>query len=95
MKVLAPTGNYEPDKLINVGANRWAVKLELGSIIPIKPRWLLEFELGASFFGDKAPGPFDRENGSWGSGAAAIVLAVDRHQLFRKTAVIGFKSRLP
>ncbi len=52
LKVLVPTGSYESDKLINVGANRWAVKFELGSIIPIKPRWLLEFELGASFFGD-------------------------------------------
>ncbi|GMR22247.1 MAG: hypothetical protein BMS9Abin37_0582 [Acidobacteriota bacterium] len=32
VKVLAPTGRYEADKLINIGANRWAVKAELGYI---------------------------------------------------------------
>ena len=52
VKVLAPTGHYEPDKLINVGANRWAIKAELGYMIPLVPKWLLEGELGAWFFGD-------------------------------------------
>ena len=52
VKVLAPTGHYEPDELINVGANRWAVKAELGYMIPLAPKWLLEGELGAWFFGD-------------------------------------------
>jgi hypothetical protein len=52
VRVLAPTGSYDPDKLINVGANRWAVKAELGSIFPLNPPWHLEFEVGAWFFGD-------------------------------------------
>ncbi len=52
IKVLAPTGHYEPDKLINVGANRWAVKAELGYMIPLTQKWLLEGELGAWFLGD-------------------------------------------
>lgn len=52
VKLLAPTGDYEADKLVNVGANRWAVKTELGYIYPIKKKWLLELELGAWFFGD-------------------------------------------
>ena len=52
LKVVAPIGNYESDKLINVGANRWTVKVEMGTILPMKPKWLLEIELGASFFGD-------------------------------------------
>ncbi len=30
LKLVAPTGDYEKDKLINVGTNRWAVKAELG-----------------------------------------------------------------
>ncbi len=47
IKVVAPTGHYDPDRLINVGANRWAVKAELGQIIPLKPKLMLEFELGA------------------------------------------------
>ena len=51
-KVLAPTGHYDKDKLINVGANRWAVKAELGYMVPIKPKWLVELEVGAWFFGD-------------------------------------------
>jgi len=52
LKVLAPTGVYEPDKLINVGANRWAFKPELGFMIPLENRWLLELEVGAWFFTD-------------------------------------------
>lgn len=30
LKILAPTGQYDPLKLVNWGANRWAVKPELG-----------------------------------------------------------------
>ena len=52
LKVLAPTGSYDPEKLINVSGNRWAVKAELGFIFLLKPRWLLEMELGTWFFGD-------------------------------------------
>jgi len=52
LKVVAPTGEYEPDKLINVGTNRWSAKVELGYIWPVRPRWLLEFELGAWYFTD-------------------------------------------
>jgi len=50
--VQAPTSGYEPDKLINAGTNRWAVKPALGAIWPLRPIWLLEFELGAWIFGD-------------------------------------------
>ncbi len=31
---------------------RWAVKAELGQIVPLKPKLLLELELGAWLFGD-------------------------------------------
>ncbi len=30
LKVLAPTGQYDPTKLVNLGVNRWAFKPELG-----------------------------------------------------------------
>ncbi len=30
LKVIAPTGQYDPTKLINLGANRWSFKPELG-----------------------------------------------------------------
>jgi hypothetical protein len=50
--VQPPTGGYESDKLINAGTNRWAVKPALGVIWPMRPDWLLEFELGVWFYGD-------------------------------------------
>jgi hypothetical protein len=52
LKVVAPTGEYDSNKLINVGGNRWATRLQLGSIIPLRPTWLLELEGGVWFFGD-------------------------------------------
>jgi hypothetical protein len=52
VRVLAPTGRYDVDKVINVSANRWAVKAELGSIFPLTPPWHLEFEVGGWLFGD-------------------------------------------
>ncbi len=33
--VVAPTGEYDPTKLINISANRWAVKTELGLAVPV------------------------------------------------------------
>lgn len=52
LRVVAPTGRYDHDRLVNVGANRWAARLELGSIIPFSPPWLLELQAGAWFLGD-------------------------------------------
>ncbi len=51
LKVLAPTGHYDTDRLVNVGANRWGIKAALGYMVPIRPKWLLEFETGVWFFG--------------------------------------------
>ncbi len=50
--VQVPTGGYEPDKLINLGTNRWSIKPAVGVIWPFHPTWLLEFEIGAWLFGD-------------------------------------------
>ncbi len=52
MKVVAPTGRYDSDRAINVGANRWSAKLEVGSIFVLHRKWLLELEAGAWVFGD-------------------------------------------
>jgi hypothetical protein len=35
LKVVAPTGQYDPTKVINYGANRWAIKPEVG----LSRRW--------------------------------------------------------
>jgi hypothetical protein len=50
--VQAPTGEYDNDRLINLGTNRWAVKPALGMIVPLHPTWLFEIEVGAWLFGD-------------------------------------------
>lgn len=52
LKLVAPTGDYDSDKAINVGSNRWAFKMETGYIQPLKPQWLLELEAGVWFFTD-------------------------------------------
>jgi hypothetical protein len=52
LKVIAPTGDYDSDRLINVGANRWATRLQMGAIIPLKPSWLFEAAAGIWFYGD-------------------------------------------
>lgn len=52
VKVVAPTGDYDKDRLVNVGANRWAAKFAMGSILVPHPQWLLEFEAGVWLFGD-------------------------------------------
>jgi hypothetical protein len=49
--VAAPTGQYDPTKLINIGANRWAFKPELGVSQPLG-RWFLEAYAGVWFFTD-------------------------------------------
>ena len=52
IKVVAPTGEYEPDKLINVGTNRWATKLKLAYLQPMEGKWVLEMAAGVWFFED-------------------------------------------
>lgn len=51
LTVAAPTGEYDPDLLINIGANRWSVKPEIGIFHPMG-KWTLEASLGTWFFGD-------------------------------------------
>ena len=49
LKVLAPTGQYDPTKLINWGANRWAFKPEFG-YSQRRGRWVVDGYFGAWFF---------------------------------------------
>ena len=52
LKVVAPTGHYNSNRLINVGANRWAARLKLGGVFILKPTWLLELSASAWIFED-------------------------------------------
>ena len=45
----APTGQYYPEKLINIGTNRWSFKPEVGISKALGP-WTLEGAVGVTFF---------------------------------------------
>lgn len=49
--ITAPTGDYDKDRVINIGSNRWVFKPELGFGTPIGPTWL-EINTWVSLFGD-------------------------------------------
>jgi hypothetical protein len=52
LRVVVPTGEYHDDRIVNVGANRWATKLEFGTVLPLAHRWVIELELGVWAFQD-------------------------------------------
>ena len=49
LKIIAPTGQYDPTKLVNWGLNRWAFKPELG-YSRRWGNWILDAYLGAWFY---------------------------------------------
>ena len=49
--VRAPTGQYYPTKLINIGTNRWAFKPEVG-FVHVMGRWAVDIYLGCWIFTD-------------------------------------------
>ena len=51
LRVQIPTGHYNPNRLINVGSNRWAARLKLGTVMILKPTWLLELSASTWLYG--------------------------------------------
>jgi hypothetical protein len=51
LSISAPTGQYDPDKLINIGTNRWSFKPEIGLTIP-HDRWMFDLFAGVWLFTD-------------------------------------------
>jgi hypothetical protein len=47
---IAPTGQYDPAKLVNIGANRWSLKTEVGLSHPVR-QWTFELYAGVWYFG--------------------------------------------
>jgi hypothetical protein len=51
LSVVAPTGEYDPARLINIGANRWSFKPEVGITREFGP-WFVEGAAGVWLFTD-------------------------------------------
>jgi hypothetical protein len=51
LRVTAPLGQYNYDKLVNIGTNRWSFKPEVG-LSKAFGRWTVEFTPGVTFYTD-------------------------------------------
>ena len=50
LSIVAPTGQFFPDKIINIGTNRWSFKPELGLSYPVGKRTLIDLYTGIWLF---------------------------------------------
>ena len=51
LSISAPTGQYDPHKLVNIGTHRWAFKPEIGLTVPRGP-WMFDLFAGVWLFTD-------------------------------------------
>jgi hypothetical protein len=51
VQVNMPTGDYDGDKILNIGTNRWYIRPEIGTSIPLG-KWEIDLALGAKIFTD-------------------------------------------
>ena len=54
INIIAPTGQFFPDKLINIGTKRWSFRPELAISQPMGKRWLIDVYGGVWFFTDNS-----------------------------------------
>ena len=59
LKVSPPLGNYEKDKIINLGTNRWSIKPELGISKAIN-HWIVEATANVTFYSENDKFATDR-----------------------------------
>jgi hypothetical protein len=79
ISVSTPTGQYDPNVLINLGANRWAFKPEIGISHSVR-KWDFEADLGVWLFSQNSNyyGPTFRGQDPLGSVQAHIVRSLPR-----------------
>ncbi len=53
LTVKAPTGQYDPTRLINIGTNRWSFKPEVG-IVQVMGKWAVDAYVGVWFYTDNS-----------------------------------------
>jgi hypothetical protein len=97
LMVVAPTGQFFPDRLINLGTNRWAVKPEFAVSQPIGQRWLIDTYAGLwlvtgndSFY----PGTAARTQAPMGAFQAHVSYSIQRQMwaAFDATYYVGGRS---
>ena len=52
ISIQLPTGQYFPEKLVNIGTGRWAFKPEIALSQPVSQRWLLDIYTAVWLFTD-------------------------------------------
>ncbi|MGE5361509.1 MAG: transporter [Bacteroidales bacterium] len=95
--VVAPTGQFFPDKLINLGTNRWTVKPEFAVSKPMGQRWLLDAYAGLWLFSANNsfyPGTSERTQGPIGAFQAHLSYTLARQlwTAFDATYYIGGRT---
>jgi hypothetical protein len=81
LTVSAPTGQNSPDKLINIGSNRWVFKPEIAATQGLG-KWTGELYLGVLFFTDNPtfyPGTVNRAQAPFGAYQAHVIYNFKRN----------------
>jgi hypothetical protein len=99
LTVAAPTGQFFPDRLINLGANRWAFKPEFAVSQPLGRKWLIDVYTGVWLFTANDsfyPGTSRRTQAPMGAFQAHVSYNVTRKAwaAFDATYYVGGRSTI-
>ena len=99
LTVVAPTGQFFPDRLINLGTNRWAFKPEFAVSHPMGQKWLVDVYAGVWLFttnGSFYPGSSVRTQAPMGAFQAHVSYNFQRQlwAAFDATYYVGGRTTL-